>query len=85
MPGFFSLSPNQLAILAAVVAIVLTENLNLNEQNSLGNFLQTVGQSMLTVNAQQQLLEDKVAALKELEGLKSQLCRLEQEIKRKSG
>lgn len=50
-------SPNELAILSSIFAVAISEGLNANETNSLGNFLVTVGSAMLTIAAQQQLLQ----------------------------
>jgi hypothetical protein len=54
---FFSLPPNQYALLSALIAVLLAENLDLNQQNSLGNFIVNVGSTMLTIAAQGQLIE----------------------------
>lgn len=51
----YNLSPNEFALLTAAVAIALSEGLTADELNSLGNFITTVGQIMLTIAAQQQL------------------------------
>lgn len=90
MAGFFSQSPEQISILAAVLGIVISENLNLEEQNSLGNFIESVGQIILTFNAQQQLLESKKAQeekIKQLtcqvELLSNQMQQIKQNLKRK--
>ncbi|WP_102399279.1 hypothetical protein [Haloimpatiens massiliensis] len=50
-------SPKELAALAAVVAIALSENKNANELNVLGNFITGVGCIILIIAAQQQSLE----------------------------
>ncbi|PAB60732.1 hypothetical protein [Anaeromicrobium sediminis] len=42
---------NAYAILAAVFAIIVAERLDLNQQNVFGNFIQTLGQSILTISA----------------------------------
>jgi hypothetical protein len=52
----YNLSPNEFALLTVVVAIALSEGLTEDELNSLGNFISTVGDVMLTIAAQQQLL-----------------------------
>lgn len=44
-----SISPSQLAILSAVVAIALTKDLNANEANILGNFLTAVASIILAI------------------------------------
>lgn len=57
MTYFDGIPPNRFALLAAVIGILLNLGLDANEQNALGNFLVTVGQTMLTVAAQSQNLE----------------------------
>lgn len=54
-----NVSPDQLAVLAAAAGIALSDGLDANETNSLGNFLITVGQFMALIAAQQALLEQK--------------------------
>ncbi len=51
--------PNQLALLASLFAIAITEDLDSNETNSLGTFLAAVGSVMQTIAAQQQLLSTR--------------------------
>lgn len=52
-----SLPPQQFSLLSSIIGLVFTEKLNLNEQNSLGNFIVGVGQTILTSAAQGQFIE----------------------------
>lgn len=52
------LSPNELSILANIVAIILAEGRSANEVNILGNFVSAVGSLLSTIAAQQQSLQD---------------------------
>ncbi len=52
MPGFDRIPPNQFALIAALLGILLNLDLDTDEQNSLGNFLVSIGQTMLTAAAQ---------------------------------
>lgn len=54
----YSLSGNDLALLASAVGLLLSQNINSNQINSLGNFFEGVGQIMLVIGAQQQLREN---------------------------
>ena len=54
----FNLPPRQFSLLSSIIGLMLTEGLDINQQNSLGNFLVNIGQNMTTAAAQQQLLED---------------------------
>ncbi|MBE6124584.1 MAG: hypothetical protein E7184_03555 [Erysipelotrichaceae bacterium] len=50
----FHLSPFQFTMLGIVLGIISCEALTTNQQNSLGNFLEEVGQILLTYNAHAQ-------------------------------
>ncbi|MCR4434899.1 MAG: hypothetical protein QHH06_05120 [Clostridiales bacterium] len=54
MHNFDRIPPNQFALVAALLGILLNLELDINEQNSFGNFLVSVGQTMLTAAAQAQ-------------------------------
>ena len=51
-----SLSANEFALLAMITGYIITQGLNYEEQNSIGNWLECVGQIILTLSAQNQLL-----------------------------
>ncbi|WP_042317119.1 hypothetical protein, partial [Desulfofarcimen acetoxidans] len=51
-----SLPPQQFTLLSALIGILLINYLNINEQNSLGNFLVGIGQTLLTAAAQGELV-----------------------------
>ena len=71
-----SMSPNELAVIATVISIVLSENRSSSENNILGNLISTIGASISTIAAQQehvQSLEDKQ---KQIEDLEKQLRQL---------
>ena len=46
------LSPFEFVTLGTIVGYILSVNLTINEQNSLGNWFELVGQIILTFNAQ---------------------------------
>jgi len=46
MSGFFNMSEKEMIVLSAAFALLITENLNADEQNTLGNFLMLVGQNI---------------------------------------
>lgn len=48
----FSLSGLDFTIAATTIAILLSKNLSVNEQNSVGNFFFLMGQVLITMNAQ---------------------------------
>lgn len=55
-----NIDPHVFSLLAVGVAYALVGNYNANEQNSIGNWLELVGQYMLTHAAQQQLIESRI-------------------------
>ena len=63
MSGFFKMSEKEMILLSAAFALLLTENLNADEQNTLGNFLMLVGQNISSgvfqAELREKLLEDQ--------------------------
>lgn len=51
-----SLSPNEFTLIAMITGFIIGQGLNYDEQNSIGNWLECVGQIILTMSAQGQLL-----------------------------
>ena len=47
MSSFYKMSEKEIILLSAVIAIFLTENLSVDEQNTLGNFFMSVGQNII--------------------------------------
>lgn len=47
-----SLSPLEFTTIGVIVAYIISYNLTINEQNSIGNWFEMVGQIILTFNAQ---------------------------------
>lgn len=54
MYAFNKLPPNQFALLAAFLGVLLNFALNSEEKAALGNFIISIGQTMLTAQAQEQ-------------------------------
>lgn len=59
---FENFCPNDLLILANVIAIALSEGRDADELNVLGNFIVSIGSLMLTAAAQMELLSSKQEA-----------------------
>lgn len=55
--ALLSMSGTELSILASVIGYALTINTTINEQNSLGNFFELIGQFLLTSASQQYKIE----------------------------
>jgi len=79
-----SLNEYELTILAFLISLTIAPTITVNQQNSLGNFFELVGQVLLTINAQavnlqpnapsrQQLYEKIMKLEKELHDLKNNL------------
>ena len=58
MLDFLKMPEKEMIILSAEVAILLTENLTVDEQNTLGNFLMGVGQNIIISAGQRALREN---------------------------
>jgi hypothetical protein len=52
-----SLPPKQFAALSTIFGLLLLDDLSIDQQSALGNFLLSVGQTILTASAQAQSLE----------------------------
>ncbi|HOQ02194.1 MAG TPA: hypothetical protein PK604_15540 [Acetivibrio clariflavus] len=81
---FFSLPPKQFALLSSLIGILLIDNLDLNQQNALGNFIVNVGQAILTSAAQAQTLQNNNSQndyiRKQIQILKQQIDMLEKQL-----
>ncbi len=71
--SFFNIPPDDFAIIAAILGVGIANKLDVNEQNSLGNFLQLVGQTIEAVSAQEQLQQALIQKEKQNEQLQMQL------------
>ena len=60
-----SLDPTEYTIISILIAILVSSNLSINEKNSIGNFLIEIGQTLLTIAAQENLIANmKVLSLR---------------------
>ena len=48
----FSLNPYEFTLIATLIGFIISPSLNSNEQNSLGNFFELLGEVLLTIQAQ---------------------------------
>lgn len=55
-----NLNPIAFSFTAILVGTILIDDLNVNEQNSVGNWFMLVGQYMITTAGQQQLIESRI-------------------------
>ena len=79
-----SLNEYELTVLGCAIGLLLAPTITVNQQNSLGNFFELIGQVLLTVNAQiinnqpsspskQQLYEEIKKLEREINNLKNNL------------
>lgn len=55
----FSFTGNEFAIFASLVGFIISQNLTIDQVNSLGNFLECVGQFMLSKASQDQVIDNR--------------------------
>ncbi len=77
--GFFGLPAELMSALGTVLGFALLGNLDYNQQNSLGSWLELIGQVLESNAAQGQLLQAQQQS-RRLEGLERELQELRREI-----
>ncbi|WP_053956742.1 hypothetical protein [Inediibacterium massiliense] len=87
--SFFNLPPDTFSILATLLGLGIANGLDLNQQNSLGNFIEQLGQTILTVSAQAQSQQSQQEQQQQneqiqlqIEYLKKQIEYLEKQVKK---
>ncbi len=84
MFNFDKIPPNQFSLIAALLGILLNLELDVNEQNSLGNFFVSIGQTMLTAAAQsanQESHPTDQSMLQQINQMTAQLDALKKQLK----
>jgi len=56
--SILTLPPDQFTLLATLLGILIAQNLSVDLQNTLGNFLQTVGQIIVTIAGQKEVYDN---------------------------
>lgn len=74
-----SLNEYELTILGCAIGLLLAPTITINQQNSLGNFFELVGQVLLTINAQAVNLQPNAPSRNEL---LSKIQKLEKELEK---
>lgn len=74
----FSLNPYEFSMIAVLMGVIISPTLTINQQNSLGNFLELLGQVILTINAQATTLGQS----SRLHNLEIEINKLKEEIVR---
>lgn len=65
----FSFSGNEFAIIAAITGYIISQNLAIDEVNSLGNFFELIGQMMLSIASQNQVLHNQQTNMNDNNGI----------------
>ena len=55
----FSFTGNEFAIISSIIGFVISQNLDIDEVNSLGNFFENIGQFMLAKASQDQVIYNR--------------------------
>lgn len=77
---FDRIPPQLFALLATLLGILLTTALDENEQNSMGNFIVSIGQALLTNVSQAQGQQELVNNQNQLNDLSMQMDHLRNQI-----
>lgn len=87
LTGLFALTPAQMSLLSSMLGLLFIEGLDLDQQNSLGNFIVGIGTSILVAAAQGSLIEantDPTAVMqRQIQSLKKQMDALQRKIDRR--
>lgn len=75
-----SIGPDQLTLLATLIGIILSNDLDSDELNALGNFIELIGQAVLTIAAQQDNLESLQDCNHKIQCLSKQIEQLNKQI-----
>lgn len=75
-----SIDPVEFALLGLLIGLVIGENLDSNEKNTLGNFFEQIGQTLITVATQEFLLNDDNPNNKESNNYDDRINELERQI-----
>jgi len=80
--GFFSIPPIWFALLATLIGIVLVDNLDAKEQSSVGNFIMSIAQTLVTTSAQQDVIQQnqQKQIQRQIQSLKNQISALEDSL-----
>lgn len=78
-----SLPPTQFALISTIFGLILQNDLNVDQKNALGNFIVSIGQTLLTAAAQEQSLQSDNSQ-NDIEDLKIQVALLKKELSKHS-
>jgi hypothetical protein len=82
----FSLNAYEFSLIATAIGFAISPSLTINQQNSLGNFFELIGQVILTINAQNTTLSQarvRNSSIKpnfETQSLEEEILKIKQEV-----
>ena len=62
----YSLNGYEFTLVATLIAFLISPSMSINEQNSLGNFFEQLGQTLLTIAAQNQTIKHKTRQISKM-------------------
>lgn len=84
---FFNIPAKQFSLLSSIIGILLIDDLDINQQNALGNFSINIGQNITTSAAQETVLNSDDNQDNEIDSqlqmLKNHICLLEEQVKKR--
>lgn len=75
-----SLDPDELALISSILAVAITKGKSAEDINVLGNFIASLGASILTIAAQEQYLSAKEEKKNQIIDLENQINKLKKEL-----
>lgn len=81
----YSLNGYEFTLIATLVSFLISPQLSINEQNSLGNFFEQMGQTLLTIAAQNQTVKHKRKQIstmsnEHIDDLRKEIHRIKEEL-----
>ena len=82
----FSLNAYEFSLISTIIGFAISPTLTLNQQNSLGNFFELLGQVILTINAQNTTLQQaktknpNIKPYFETDSLEKEILKIKEEV-----
>lgn len=81
----YSLNGYEFTLIATIISFLIAPSLSINQQNSLGNFFEQMGQTLLTIAAQNQTVKHKAKQVStmsnnKVEDIEKEIRRIKEEL-----
>ncbi|MDD3224977.1 MAG: hypothetical protein PHX70_09825 [Clostridium sp.] len=73
-------SPNELALIASVVAIIISDGKSADDLNVLGIIISSIGSNISLIAAQRQFIQSKEDKIKQIQDLQNQIKTLKKDL-----